>query len=77
MLRRLFAIVSLVSLTLCVSIAALWGVSYAVRWEVAGESIDADQLGRTRYSVDVECGGIELQWLRFTIPANMPANFKK
>ena len=77
MRRHLFNFVALISLALCVSTVALWGISYALRWEARGERIDADRLGRTKYSLEVVRGKISVDCLRFRADAKLRTNFVK
>jgi hypothetical protein len=77
MLRRLFAIVSVVSLALCASTVALWSLSTTMKSEVAGDSMDADRLGRSAYSIAFEHGVITFRYLHVRAAADAPANFKR
>lgn len=70
MRRGLFAIFSLLSLALCVSTAALWGISYTLKWEAAGEPIDADGFARTTYSLAVARGDMALSYERVSADRN-------
>jgi hypothetical protein len=77
MRRHLFDFVAIVSLALCVSTAALWRVSYLLKWEAGGERIDTDRFGRTKYSLEVVRGKISVVCLRFKADANRQTSFVK